>query len=321
MSAAGDAPPGPTATGQEITTEPTAPRPSSGITEEPLDERDLGRFADEDDGDYPGYRDDGRRRDPDAPLSNDYAIDLNRWFAYGSAHYTAILGPAAGFTAIYIGISIALGFVGTFLQMAVDVPLFNFGPTLANHVLIEPLFSAGLAYVCLRQLGGRPWTFADFFAGLRGRYFGSVILNSVLLSLLYVPALGFYAGAAFAFAEEAVQIGLGLLAAMVLAFLAVIYFAVRLSFFSLPLILDRDVSVLNALKGSWALSADHFWGLFGMWLLLLVIGFAGVLACYVGALFSLPFAALVHMAGYLLVAGIDPPLRKPVPTQLWRENG
>jgi hypothetical protein len=321
-SEADDTPQPSEGSGQEITTEPTPVRPSSRVTDEPLDERDLRRrFADEEDEDYPRFRDEGRRRDPDAPLSNDYTIDLNRWFAFGTAHYSAILGPAAGFVAIYIGISIGLSFVGTFLQMALNLPLVNLGPSVANQVLIAPLFNAGLAYVCLRQLNGERWTFADFFAGLRGRYFGNVILNSILMNLLFAPAFACYAGAIFAMTQQKSELALGFLGGVIVALLATVYFVTRLFYLSLPLILDRDFGVMDAIKGSWKLSEGHFWGLFGMGLLLGLIGVSGVCLCYIGSLLSLPFMMIVQMAGYLDIAGIDPPLRRPAPAQQWRENG
>jgi hypothetical protein len=324
-SPAADAPQQPESTGQEITTEPGAGRRAAGITEELPDERDLRRrFADEEDEDYPRYRDEGRHRDPDAPLSNDYTIDLNRWFAFGSAHYSAILGPAAGFVAIYVGINIGLSLISNVIEMTSKswfTPLLGLGPTMVNLVLIAPLFNAGLAYVCLRQLDGRPWTFADFFAGLRGRYFGNVILNSILLSLLMLPTIAFYAAALVGVALQSPEMAAGFLGALGLALLASIYFVTRLFYFSLPLILDRGFGVIDAIKGSWRLSEGHFWGLFGMALLLGLIGAAGFCACYIGALFSLPFMMIVQMAGYLDIAGIDPPLRRPAPTHQWRENG
>jgi hypothetical protein len=320
-ASAGSAPP-PASTGLEVTTEPGAGLPPSRITNEPLEERDVRRrFADEDDEDYPRSRDEGRRRDPDAPLSNDYTIDLNRWFTYGGAHYTAILGPAAGFVAIFVGISIGLSFVGTIMQMVSGVPLINLGPTVVNQVLIAPLFNAGLAYVCLRQLDGRPWTFADFFAGLRGRYFGNVILNSILMNVLLAPAFGFYMAGIVALTQQAPEFALGFFSAALFAIAVSIYFITRLFYFSLPLILDRGFGVIDAIKGSWTLSENHWWGLILMGILLGLIGMSGLCACYVGALFSLPFATIVQMAGYMDVAGIDPPLRRPAPTQQWRENG
>jgi hypothetical protein len=308
--------------GGEVTTEPGARRRPSRITDEPSAPRDRDRrYPDDDDEDHPRYHDDYRKRDPDGPLSNQYTIDLNRWFSYGAAHYTAILGPAVGFMAILIGITIGLSFLGSFMELALGTPFLNLGVSLVNQVFITPLFQAGLAYVCLRQLDGRPWTFADFFAGFRGRFLGNIIINSLLMNLVMAPIFGLYVGAVVALTKQAPEIALGFLAMIAVLAIASIYFITRLFYFSLPLILDRGFNAIDAIKGSWTLSEGHFWGLFGMSLLLGLIGAAGICACYIGGLFSIPFMVIVQMAGYMDVAGIDPPLRRPAPIQQWRENG
>jgi hypothetical protein len=81
----------------------------------------------------------------------------------------------------------------------------------------------------------------------------------------------------------------------------------RLVLFSHWLIIDRGCGTLEALRGSWFLSRGHFWGLFGI--LLLVLGglsVVSVLTLGIGVVLALPAAVLVLNAGYLLVAGADP---------------
>ncbi len=61
------------------------------------------------------------------------------------------------------------------------------------------------------------------------------------------------------------------------------------------------------MKANWELTRGHFWGLFGVSLLLGLIILGGVLACLIGALFALPYTMLILNAGYLLITGARVP--------------
>ncbi len=77
---------------EEYTDKPGSPRPRFS---QPADE-DIsatrrpagygGRAGDEPDEDYPAR-----------PLTGDYSIDINQWFAFAGKHYSIFLGPAIGF--------------------------------------------------------------------------------------------------------------------------------------------------------------------------------------------------------------------------------
>jgi hypothetical protein len=63
--------------------------------------------------------------------------------------------------------------------------------------------------------------------------------------------------------------------------------------FTYPLIVDRRLSGINAVKTSIRAAAGNLGGVLGLMLMMMMLSFVGVLLCYVGALFVMPlhFAA------------------------------
>jgi hypothetical protein len=237
---------------------------------------------------------------PYPPLSSDYTIDLGRWFAYASAHWGAILGASVGFAFLY-------GLINLVVQ---NIPFL--GPLISLFV-VTPL-AAGWTVVALAQLKGRRWSFNDFFNGFNwwGAIVGNTLLQGFIVLGCAIPggviallSIGF-------FGPGDIVTGMTLVVGgAALAVLLAAYVSVRTSFFALPLIIDRGFGATEAIAGSWTLSRGHFWGLFGVVLLLGLINLGGLLLCFVGLLFTIPLTTLVTCAGYLLVAGSRPPVELP----------
>ncbi len=84
------------------------------------------------------------------------------------------------------------------------------------------------------------------------------------------------------------------------------YFVVRLSYFAVPLIVDRRFGAVEALQGSWRLTGGHLGALV---LVCLVFGVAGVIGLAlggVGYLLGFPLLCLTYSAGYLAALGESP---------------
>ena len=69
-------------------------------------------------------------------------------------------------------------------------------------------------------------------------------------------------------------------------------------FFSYPLIVDRKLSGLDAIKTSVRAASKNIGGLLGLMLLLFCLGVVGVLACYVGVFFLMPISFASYAAAY-----------------------
>ena len=95
-------------------------------------------------------------------------------------------------------------------------------------------------------------------------------------------------------------------AALLLAF----YFSLRTGAFGVMLILDRDYGGVQALQASWRMTHGHFWGLFGVWVSLKMLQLCSPVLCCLGILFVLPLTYLTQAAGYLLIAGTQPPVER-----------
>jgi hypothetical protein len=115
--------------------------------------------------------------------------------------------------------------------------------------------------------------------------FGLLILMSPAIVLNVVGIIGLSESN-----DEGAQVLFGLL---LLAFYAVVFaFSVvvsALTMFVYPLIADRGVTGLDAVKLSLAAAWGNLWGVVRVALVNMLLGFVGTLACCVGAFFVLPF--------------------------------
>ena len=253
---------------------------------------------------------------PDEGFSGDYSIDVNRWFGLAGENYSAILGASIGFillagivSAVPYGVVFGVS-QSIYVEIARDDPL---QALLVQDLLVQgailvlmpllffPLWS-GMTAVYLAQVQGRQWTFGDFFAGFR--HYGplaGVGLAMQLLSvgLISLPSLSFtFAAVANHDRQMLLMSPLATLAGAVV----LIFFQVRLFLFAPAIIFDRGLGAVEAVKANWELTRGHFWGLFGVSLLLGLINLGGVLACLVGLLFAIPFTALILTGGYVLIS-------------------
>ena len=143
---------------------------------------------------------------------------------------------------------------------------------LLNLVLffITGPLTAGLYWMMLKVQRDQPVEFTDLFAGFGefGRAFGVHVLSMIAfvvgLILLVVPGL-------------IVLVGL---------------------WPGLFLVMDDELGVMDTLKKAWAMTAGHRLQLFGLGLVLCLIGLLGLVAFIVGALFTGAFTSLVAAAAY-----------------------
>ena len=304
-----------------------APRPTEEYTDAPGKARPRApQAADEDisptrrPAGYGGRADDEPDEDYPRPLGGAYSIDINRWFSVAGKHYTAILGPAIGFIfvagiASIIPYAIVAGgseFVG--IQVAPDDPgvrlvvsqvLTQLALLVLASLVFFPLWS-GMTAVCLAQLKGKQWAFGDFFSGFQ--HFGALAgvgLASQLLGLLVsLPQL---AVTFIALQSQNLQLLAAAPMIALIGLVVVIFVQVRLFLFAPAIIFDRNLGAMDAMKANWELTRGHFWGLFGVSLLLGLIILGGVLACLIGTLFAVPYTVLILTSGYLLITGARGP--------------
>jgi uncharacterized membrane protein len=104
----------------------------------------------------------------------------------------------------------------------------------------------------------------------------------------------------------------GLILMAVLILLSVIFM------FSYPLIVDRKMSGIEAVKLSARAALANFWSLFGLLLLNGLVSFAGLLLCYVGLFLALPVTFAAISVAYEQVFGLGevkgPVLPPPPPS-------
>src|SRR5262249_55255037 len=252
-------------------------------------------------------------------LSGAYSIDINELFAHAKRHWSAVAGPMIGYAMLFFVISGLMGLVP------------GIGP-LAQMVLNAPL-QAGFIIVSLAQLKGRTWTFGDFFSGFN--WFANLWVANFLAGLAAAGAM--IPGVIF-FVIMMVGSGAGrggpnpalivlAVTGMVVCVCAAIYLSIRLSLFANALIVDRNCNSIEALQGSWRLTAGHFWGWLGVMILIGLMSFGAiipglallglaaathtvpliflaVLLLFLGGLVALclfPFSNLVIAAGYLSI--------------------
>lgn len=175
-------------------------------------------------------------------------------------------------------------------------------------ILMGPMM-CGLYLALLRKQRGETVTFDTIFKGFD--YFMdslvATLIQVVPIMLIVLPLDAVYflfffttfkpgrRGAPPPTPEEMAPFFI-FLAVMVLLILVVSLIVATFFIFTYPLIVDRRLSGLNAVKTSIKAAKANLGGVFGLVIMMMLLSFAGLLLCYVGALFVLP----LHYASWLM---------------------
>jgi hypothetical protein len=195
-----------------------------------------------------------------------------------------------------------LSFVGVFL-----------GSMAPLGILLGPMM-CGL-YLCLlcRSRGGMP-TFEMLFRGFE--HFAESLIATLLMivpfAILMVMVLFSFLGVLGILGISAGRFGPGMTHTMpgliialtivvILLMLAACLAVGALFIFTFPLIADRGLSGVEALKTSARAVWVNLPGVLGLVCLNMLMGMIGITCCYIGALFIMPISLASHAVAYLHV--------------------
>ena len=171
-------------------------------------------------------------------------------------------------------------------------------------ILMGPMM-CGLYLALLKRLRGEPIEFGTLFKGFDYFADGMIagLLHAVPVTIIIVAFNVFIFAAQIATMasgrngepDPAVVFGFLAVFGIGLPIMLILLILLSLGFvFAYPLIVDRRLSGINAVKVSLKAGMANFWSLFGLLLLNGLLGIVGVFFCFVGVYFVLPvtFAAL-----------------------------
>lgn len=229
---------------------------------------------------------DGQYVSPEAILARDYAVDIGRCFDRARKLFSENMGLLLGAMVVSYGIQIGVQLIPLLGYLA---PIFLSGP-----------LTGGLILVNLKRLRGQPAEVGGVFAGFGPRYWQlvlvqfiqsliviAVILPVVLFTVVpFAMAMSYRTGTAPS-PPVMLFVGAGLLlllAVPVLTYLSVSWI------FSLSLVADKGLEFWPAMELSRKVVRKHWWAVFGLLLVAMLLIMAGALLCGVGALFTAPIA-------------------------------
>jgi hypothetical protein len=210
-------------------------------------------------------------------LARDYHVDIGRCVVRGWELVKANFWLTVGATFVVLLINFAVG----------SIPCFGSIATLALAYVLW----GGLDWLFLKMVRGQKAEFSDAFAGF---------------SLAFVPLMLFSL-----VAQLLTFVGLLLL------ILPGIYLMVAWLMFGPLLILDKRLDFWAAMELSRKVVHKHWWQVFGLMLVLLIVLLAGVLACGIGVFVAMPIATAASVYAYEDIFGGQPlrPIEPSTSTQ------
>jgi len=203
------------------------------------------------------------------------------------------------------------------------------GSVVPLGILMGPMM-CGIYLALFQTRRGQPIEFGILFKGFD--YFGDSLIATLLhlipIFVILIPSyfvfIAFYIGFIVVMAQSNGSpnpvAAIGFFALVIVFWLAVFLLLIVLSViftFAYPLIVDRRLSGLDAVKLSIRAALGNFWRLLGMLLLTGLMNFAGALFCYVGVFFVLPISLAAIASAYEQVFGlgeVQPNLPPPPPS-------
>lgn len=203
------------------------------------------------------------------------------------------------------------------------------GSVVPLGILMGPMM-CGIYLALFQTRRGQPIEFGILFKGFD--YFGDAVIATLLhmipMFLIIVPSyILFYVGMFATIAASSAGNGepnpgalLGFMGVFFVFVLVIMVALIVLSViftFAYPLIVDRRMSGLEAVKLSIRAAFANFWRLLGMMLLTGLLTFVGALFCYVGAFLVMPISFAAIAMAYEQVFGlgeVQPNLPPPPPS-------
>lgn len=191
------------------------------------------------------------------------------------------------------------------------------GSAVPFGILLGPMM-CGLYLAYFKRIRNEPFQFDLLFKGFD--YFGpslvATLLHMVPILIIVVPSyIVFYLGFVFTILVQGNDGNpgavLGMLAMFGLFWMVVVIVIIVISIgftFSYPLIVDRKLAAMDAIKWSFRAAMANFWGLLGMSLLTGLLACAGILLCYVGMFLVFPIQYAAIAIAYERVFGLSNPL-------------
>ena len=204
-------------------------------------------------------------------IARDYRIYIGDCFSRGWQLVKKNFWLAGGATAVMLLLSIALA----------SIPLIGM---IAMLALTFPLWG-GLDWMFLRLVRGQPASMNDAFAGF-SLAFVPLMLASIVVSLLTCVGL-------------------------ILCILPGIYLFVAWWSFTSLLILDKKLDFWPAMEVSRKVVHKHWWQVFGLVIVILLVSLAGALALFIGLLFTTPIVFAASAYAYEDVFGDRAPIVVP----------
>jgi hypothetical protein len=187
------------------------------------------------------------------------------------------------------------------------------------NILLGPMM-CGIYLALFQRQRGVPVEFGNLFRGFD--YFAQSLVATLLhMAPIMVMMIPFYAfiflGPLLLVGERGDPSSGGVLFVTLLVIFGIIMAAMILVLtiaflFAYPLIVDRRLSGVEAVKLSLKAGMGNFWRLLGLLLLNGLLGLAGVLLCYVGLFLALPVIFAAVSVAYTQVFGLGE-VRSPLP--------
>jgi uncharacterized membrane protein len=175
-------------------------------------------------------------------------------------------------------------------------------------ILIGPMM-CGIHLCLLQRMRGGNVEFADLFKGFE--YFGpsliAALIQFVPIFVVIVPAYIIFIVLSMMVAATSQQRGgdpaaaLGIMLVMFILFLIVMLVVVLIQAFFIfvfPLIVDKKLSGMDAVKTGLNAAKANFGGVIALTLLNYVLTFVGLLLCYIGAIAVAPITMASYAVAY-----------------------
>ena len=187
------------------------------------------------------------------------------------------------------------------------------GSAVPMGILLGPMM-CGLDMAFFKRMRNEPFEFGLLFKGFD--HFGPSLIVTLLhvipIFAIVVPAyLLFYVGFILTITVQGNDPNpvamLGVMAMFAIFWLVMILIIIFISVgftFTYPLIVDRKLNAMDAIKLSFRAAMANFWRILGMTLLTGLLTFCGLLLCYVGAFLVFPIQYGAIAVAYEKVFGL-----------------